>query len=202
MENLLLARHASIEPRFRGTYVGSSDVGLGSGWTEEIPLLARAVLPYRPGVLICSPMKRAVQTAESLAPVVGLQDSDIRIVHDLREIDFGRWERMTFSEIAASEPEMVELWADWSEDFCFPEGERIGDFLARVRRAAGRLVRMEYETVLVITHGGVIRMMICHMLGLAPEHYVLFDIKPAGICALRCHEEKGVLTGLNMCVTR
>ena len=109
------------------------------------------------------PAPRAAQTAEILRSATGCApETD----PDLREIDFGRWEGKMFSEIRDSSPEDVERWARFAPDFAFPGGESMRDFLDRVGRAADRLAADEAETVLAVTHGGVIKIMLCHLLGL------------------------------------
>ena len=99
-----------------------------------------------------------------------------------------------FSEIRDSSSEEVERWARLSPDFAFPGGESLRDFLDRVRRAADRLASDRAETVLAVTHGGVIKFMLCHLLGLEPQRYVAFEIAPASLTVVRLFEGKGVLT--------
>jgi broad specificity phosphatase PhoE len=113
---------------------------------------------------------------------------------DLREIDFGRWEGKTFSEIRDSSPAEIARWARFAPDFAFPGGESLRDFLGRVRRAADRLAADEAETVLAVTHGGVIKAMLCHLLGLDSRRYVAFEIAPASLTVVRLFEGKGVLS--------
>jgi broad specificity phosphatase PhoE len=53
------------------------------------------------------------------------------------------------------------------------------------------------DRLLVISHGGVIRQLICSCLGLGPENYLAFDIQP-GLCSvIELHSQGGVLVGLN-----
>ena len=63
---------------------------------------------------------------------------------------------------------------------------------------ARRLVRDEADTVLAVTHGGIVRAMICHILGLRPRNYVLFDVAHAACAVIDVFEDKGVLSGLNV----
>jgi broad specificity phosphatase PhoE len=72
------------------------------------------------------------------------------------------------------------------------------DFMARVLRLSKRLAAEEAETVLAITHGGVIRIMICLLLGLSPRHYLLFEVQPASLAILELHSAGAVLAGLNL----
>jgi len=70
--------------------------------------------------------------------------------------------------------------------------------LARVRRSARRLSEDPAEAVLVVTHGGIIRAMICHFLGLRPRQYVLFHIAHAACTVIDLYDGHGVLGGLNV----
>jgi len=119
------------------------------------------------------------------------------IVENLREIDFGRWEGMSFAEIAAADPAAVDRWAALDDAFAFPEGEGIKAFRERIGAAAERIAADPAGTVVVFAHGGVIRFLICHFLGLPDRHHLLFDIRPASISEIRIDGGCGVLTRLN-----
>jgi broad specificity phosphatase PhoE len=116
---------------------------------------------------------------------------------DLREVDFGQWEGKRFDEIAAGYPDEVKQWGEHFEDFTFPGGESVEAFMERVRRAADRAAQDPAETVLAVTHGGVIRHMICHFLGLEPWRYILFDVQCSTCATVKLFNGKGILTGLN-----
>ena len=143
--------------------------------------------------ILCSPLLRTRETA-GIALGAG---RDLHHDDDLREIDFGRWEGMSFAEIAAADPAAVDRWAALDEDFAFPGGEGIGAFRERIGAAAGRIAADPAGTVVAITHGGVIRLLICRFLGLDYRHYLLFDVRPASISEIRIEGGRGVLTRLN-----
>jgi broad specificity phosphatase PhoE len=148
-----------------------------------------------PEVCFCSPLLRARQTAEVILKNLHLP---VHTDDDLREIDFGAWECKTFEEVVAADARAVKRWAEFDQRFTFPGGESLGGFLARIRRMARRLANDPASTVLAVTHGGVIRMMICHFLGLRPRNYVLFDVAHASCAVIDLFDGKGVLTGLNL----
>jgi alpha-ribazole phosphatase len=191
-ESLYLVRHGSIGAAGQGRYIGSTDAPLCEEGERQAAALAER-LRARTGLrrCLCSPLRRAVRTAEILGGATGLAPE---IVPDLREIAFGSWEGRTFDEIRDSSPDQVERWARFAPDFAFPGGERIQDFLARVSRAAERLAAAEPEAVLAVTHAGVIRAMLCHLLDLPPRAYVAFDIAPASLTVVRLFDGKGVLS--------
>ncbi len=191
----LLVRHGRIERKFDGRLVGATDAPLAGDARGEIEALAKLIRDRKPDRILCSPQKRARQTGDIIAGEVGL---NVEVDPDLREVDFGRWEALTFDEIAAKDPEMIERWTRWEEDFAFPGGESIKGFLARVKGAADRMGAGPEETILAVTHGGVIRAMICHLLGLPDREYVSFDVKRASLTTLEVFEGRGVLTELGV----
>ena len=194
-ERLLLARHAETAPQYQGRLVGASDVALGDKAPEQIRTLAQTILPYSAEICLCSPLSRTRQTATGVAEQNGL---NVLIDQDLREIDFGRWDNKTFPEIAAQDPHLVEEWSACPTNFRFPDGEHTDDFLTRVQAAAEVLTARPEKTVLAVTHGGVIRAMICHLLRLPPEHYLLFDVQPAGLTVIDLYNQGGILAGFNL----
>ena len=189
---LYLVRHGSTGSARDGRYLGSTDAPLDAAGRLQVEALGESLRAKRKcGRCVCSPLRRAAQTAEILRSATGcIPEADA----DLREIDFGRWEGKMFSEIRDSSPEEVDRWARFAPDFAFPGGESLRDFLDRVRRAADRLAADEAETVLAVTHGGVIKAMLCRLLGLDPSRYVLFEIAPASMTVVRLFEGKGVLS--------
>jgi len=145
-----------------------------------------------PGQWLSSPQRRARQTAEAAAGY-----APIEIDEDLREIDFGRWEGLSFPEISAADPEAVGCWARLEPGFGFPDGESLDDFQARIARVAQRIATGTARRVYVVAHGGVIRALLCLWMGWPPESQLLLDVCPASITRLRLSGTHGVLCGFN-----
>jgi broad specificity phosphatase PhoE len=195
-KKVLLARHCETGPDYAGRFVGSADIGLGPAAPAQAERLAASIAAHSPAIAFCSPLRRAQLTAAMVHKATPL--GEIITDPDLREIDFGRWEGLTFAEIAAGDSELVKRWAVWAPDFAFPDGELTADFLRRVQAAGERLAAREEETVLAIAHGGVVRALICHLLRLPARNYLLFDVKPARLTVIDCFPEGGVLAGFNL----
>ena len=119
---------------------------------------------------------------------------------DLREVDFGAWEGLSFSDIAGKDAAAVDRWARFEPGFRFPGGESIADFTRRIGAAADRMAAAPQETVVAFTHGGVIRFMLCALLRLDPRSYAAFEIRPAGVAELALFEGGALLQSLgNVC---
>lgn len=190
--NLILIRHGEIAGDCRGRYIGRTDVSLSAEGSRQAESLAAVLESFGDVRILCSPLLRARRTAE-----ISLKGRNFSIDRDLREIDFGRWEGMSFSQIVAADPFAVDRWAALDDEFAFPDGEGIGAFRKRIRVVAGRIAADSAETLIAFTHGGVIRLLICHFLGLKARDYLLFDVGTASLSEIRIEDEKGVLTRLN-----
>jgi broad specificity phosphatase PhoE len=165
---LILIRHGQVEERFEGRFVGSTDAAL-------------------------SPV--GLRQARDLAALAGLSLQP-ELDRDLREVDFGDWEGLSFPDIAGKDPAAVDRWARFEPGFRFPGGESIAAFTSRIAAAADRLAAAPGETAVAFTHGGVIRFMLCALLRLDPRSYAAFEIKPAGVVELALFEGGALLQSL------
>jgi alpha-ribazole phosphatase len=192
-QRLILVRHGDLGEGCRGRYIGRTDAPLAAEGRRQAAALAGELGRLDGAHILCSPLLRARETAEIALGA----DAAFTIEDDLREIDFGRWETMSFAEIAAADPAAVDRWAALEDDFTFPGGESIGAFRKRIGAAAGRITEAPVETAVAFSHGGVIRLLICHFLGLEYRRYLLFDVRPGSLSEISIEGGKGVLTRLN-----
>jgi broad specificity phosphatase PhoE len=162
---LWLVRHAVTE--FTGTrWAGSrSDPPLNDdGWAAAERLAARLARRLGPWTVVCSsPSRRAVQTAEPLAKLLGVE---IELDGDLREVDVGAAEGLTFDETAERYPELAKRLLDADRNIDWPDGERADALRARVQGAVGRLEgRLANGPVVIVSHGGVIGEVVAMLAG-------------------------------------
>lgn len=194
-ENLLLIRHATTVSVRDGRYIGATDEKIIVPESDAVRRLVFLVQDFGTERCLGSPMLRTRQTADLVIAPCGLE---MEMDADLREIDFGRWEGLTFAEISGQAPALVQQWADGAADFCFPGGEKVTAFQTRVREVGNRLAALPDKTVAVVTHGGVIRSLVCHYLGLSLDRYLQFEVRPFSVTVIRLFGSRGVLAGLNL----
>jgi alpha-ribazole phosphatase len=196
-ELLYLMRHGEAEGGRKGVLLGQTDAPLSETGRAQCRLMKDVLLASDPtwsrARFVSSPQARARETAEI---VLAGRGATLEIDTDLREIDFGDWEGSAYSDVEREYPEAARGWSEFRPDFAFPHGESLADFGARIERAAGRLAAADTETVVAFTHGGVIRALLCHFLGISQRNYLLFDIGLASVASLRLWDGRGVLTGL------
>ncbi len=190
---LILVRHGQVEVHFEDRFVGSTDAALSPAGLHQAQDLASWLAGKKPGTCFCSPLQRCTATARAALKGLSLQPE---LDQDLREVDFGTWEGLSFADIAGKDAAAVDRWARFEPGFRFPGGESIDDFTRRIGAAAERMAAAPHETVVAFTHGGVIRFMLCALLRLDPRSYAAFEIRPAGVVELALFEGGALLQGL------
>ena len=196
MVRLLLIRHAATAASENALLLGSTDAAASHSGLKQLGRMPALLEPYRPDRWYCSPMRRAVQTADMLRGL-GAIEQHVQVDERLREIDFGRWEEKSFAEIEASDPGLIAAWSRY-DDFVFPDGEAVAGFTGRVAAVLEMFRAAGEERIGIVTHGGVIRTMICLALGISARNYLLFPVQPAALTIIDLYPEGGVLTGLNV----
>ncbi|BAN47561.1 alpha-ribazole phosphatase family protein [Metapseudomonas resinovorans] len=149
-----LLRHGETERG--GGFRGSLDDALTEkGWAQMRAGIEGAG-PW--DVLVSSPLQRCAAFARELEQRLGLP---LHFDADLRELHFGQWEGRSAAELMEDQAEGLGLF--WNDPYSFtpPEGETLLDFEARVLAAGERLLeRFVGQRVLLVTHGGVIRVLV------------------------------------------
>ena len=166
---LILIRHAETEANVaKQVWQGSSDTPLTMRGERQVAATAAhvATLHRRSAVDVFygSPLPRARRTAEAISRVIGLP---VQIDPALREFDLGDWEGRTFADLEESE----NLSNRWEADphFAPPGGESPFHFQRRAVTAFERLASVHPDqTVLVVTHGAVIRNLLAVWIGNGP----------------------------------
>nr|WP_297797837.1 alpha-ribazole phosphatase family protein [uncultured Marinobacter sp.] len=155
-----LIRHG--EPAGGPMFRGSQDDPLSAlGWQQM-----QAAISNKDewDLVVTSPLLRCRRFAEQLAT-----DRQLPLEHDerLREISFGDWEGMTADAILADAPEALTRF--WNDPVAHPPpgGESMSEFHARVRDGWHHWCREAAgQRVLVVCHGGVIRMILAEVMGI------------------------------------
>lgn len=192
---LLLIRHAAPVDDARGRCYGKLDIGLSSEGERQAQELVRSLSGVELDAVVSSPARRAVDTARPLARTRGLE---IAVFDDLRELDFGELEGMTYDEIAATRPELYARWMAEPTSVRFPGGEGYVD-LGRRAAAAVASLRATYpdRTVAVVTHGGVVRAVVAGLLAVPPEHIFRLGVDHASLTVVEWIAGEPVVQSLN-----
>lgn len=183
--HLDLLRHGETE--LGGGLRGSLDDALtAKGWEQ----MRAAVVKQGPwDRLISSPLQRCARFADVLGAQLGLP---VHLDKDLQELHFGVWEGQSAAALMETDAEALGLF--WADPYSFtpPQGEPVVDFSTRVLAAVDRLhATYAGERVLLISHGGVMRLLLAQARGLPREQLLNVEVRHGALFSLSV--ESGVL---------
>lgn len=188
----LLVRHGATEWWREGRYAGHTDVALAEHGRELARRLAKRLTLERYEFDACytSDLRRATETLDLLLAACP-ERPPVHICPELREVHFGEWEGRTYAEIAAL-PRAERMLAG---DEAAPGGESLAHLCARVEGFVDRLQRTDWSregpTVLIVSHGGPLRVLVCRMLGLPAKDHWRFDVEHASLTELTWEPRSG-----------
>lgn len=176
---LLLIRHGESEGNARGVVQGHMDFGLSAIGREQAAATAESVAREPVDRVISSPLRRASETALVIGTRLGLPVEPER---GLMEYDIGGASGLTPAEIRVRHPEVLEAFAR-GERPQYPGEEGREVFLARVRGVLEQLMPLQ-ETILAITHGGVISSLCSDVMGIDGRRPGVFQAANCSITEL------------------
>lgn len=180
---VLLVRHGRSTSNVAGTLAGRTPgVELDERGREQATNLARRLKDIRIDRLVCSPLERCRQTLAPLADELGLT---VEIDDRLQEVDYGSWSGRSLKELLP-EPLWRVVQAHPSAAV-FPDGEGLAEMSARAVDAMRGIRRAAEadQTVLVCSHGDVIKAILADALGLHLDAFQRIVAAPASVSVVR-----------------
>jgi len=196
MSRLLLVRHGETELNSAERYWGQSDVKLSALGLRQAERLRDRLATEKIDAVYSSDLQRAWATAKTIA---SRHRQDVITCAELREVNFGKLEGLNFEEISQLFPEFTTKWkVERSTNLEFPGGESLNQLHNRVSNFVGRLkTHKAEETVLVVAHAGVLRSLICQLMGVELRCIYHIRLDLASLSILETYPAGAILTLLN-----
>jgi broad specificity phosphatase PhoE len=177
--SLWLIRHAEVEERYQSVFGGRIDMELSGHGHHQALALARYLSSKPIQAIYASPMKRVSQT---LAPLVVNGAPRPTIVEDLREVDFGDWTGLHWTEVKAKYGVSALAWLDQLDCGGIPNAECGRTLRSRIEPPLRKILREHSgQEVVIAWHGGVIRMALAILLDLPLPKAAIFEIDYASV---------------------
>jgi probable phosphoglycerate mutase len=167
---IVLVRHGQTawnrEVRFRGR----ADLALDDFGLKQAEATGRYLARRWPlDAVYASPMRRALQTAEAIAGAHGVTAQPFE---GLLDIDFGAWQGHSPQEVAERYPDLLQAWWEAPHTVHVPGGESLDDVRDRVVAGLRHVVKHHRgQTIALVGHTVVNRVLLCAVLGLGNEHF-------------------------------
>jgi broad specificity phosphatase PhoE len=161
MTTVYLARHGESDWNAERRWQGHADRPLTARGREQAAALAERLAHVELEAVYASDLRRAWETAEPVARAHGLE---VVRLPELREVNVGSWSGLTREECEARFPEAFERWRSGGQGW--EDGEMYDEMAERVVEALRLLAAVHPDgSVLVVSHGGPIRAVHAHALG-------------------------------------
>lgn len=169
MRRLLFIRHAETD--MAGRFCGGSDPEVnerGRRQIEELLPVLKADFAAEPVQKVhSSDLRRAAATALSVAEAFSCA---VEFTPALREIGFGEWEGLSWAQIERRDPALARAWCSAYPELPARGGECFQAFTARALGEVRRLLDAPGDgPVAVVTHAGVLRVVLRELCGLGEE---------------------------------
>ena len=176
---ILLARHGETPWNAEGRYQGQIDIPLSPTGEAQARALGARLQPQPLTRAVASPLSRARRTAE-----LALGEARVAMLSldsGLQEIAHGTWEGKLAAEIGAEDPERFRAWREAPETVQMPRGESLQHVLDRAWPAFETACEGldGDDTLLVVAHDAVNRVLLCRILGLPLPRLWSFRQAPA-----------------------
>jgi probable phosphomutase (TIGR03848 family) len=196
MATLLLIRHGENNYLLKNKLPGRMPgIHLNRQGKKQAHELARSLCQLPIKAIHCSPLERALETAEPLAEVLGL---GIQLHPDLTDTDVGDWVGRSWKVLGRT-----KLWKVIQQKpstFQFPNGETFIQIQERIIRSLESITNMHGEDMIaVVFHADPIKLAVAHYLGLPLDHFQRLTVNTGSVTVLQLGRKEAILVGLNLC---
>lgn len=173
MTRLILIRHGETKTNTVGKIHKYSDTEeLTQNGVSQIEKVAKAIEKENPKIIFCSQEKRAKQSAQIISSKLNVPSVE---VSGLEERNWGDFAGLSFQEIKMKAG-MDNMSLDERYNFVPPNGESWKDIETRLSDSLNKIISENKDkTVVLVTHGGSIRILMPHLLGVGREESFKYD---------------------------
>lgn len=172
---LYLIRHTSLQI-LSGICYGQSDIDVAASFVDELNKLKTQLADIEFDAIFTSPLQRCAKLAHALNLGEPVMD------HRLIELNFGDWEMSAWDDIPR------EIFDDWAYDYANkapPNGETFSQLQQRGLYFLKEILQQHAgQNIVVVTHGGMIRALLAHVLNMPLKGLFRFSIDHSSVTLL------------------
>lgn len=169
MTRIILVRHGQTEWNREERFRGRVDIDLDETGVRQAEAAADKIARWDVAAIYSSPLKRAMATAQIIASHLGLP---VEPLDGIIDMDFGIWQGLSIGEARRRYGEFFDVWLHSPQRLKIPEGETLEDVQRRAVATIDDMVaRHQNETVALVSHRVVCKVLLCHLLGVDNSHF-------------------------------
>ncbi|MCS1418359.1 adenosylcobalamin/alpha-ribazole phosphatase [Citrobacter portucalensis] len=192
---LWLVRHGETEANVAGLYSGHAPTPLTERGIAQVQILGTLLRNVPVDNVLCSELERARHTTQL---ILGDREVPVRNMPELNEMFFGDWEMRHHRDLAREDAENYAVWCNDWQNATPTNGEGFQAFSLRVERFIAQLA--DYKTcqnLLVVSHQGVLSMLIARLLSMPATAMWHFRVEQGCWSAIDFCDDFAVLKVLN-----
>ena len=196
MTKILLVRHGHVEGISPERFRGRADLPLtAAGRRQAVATAWLIAAEWRPAAIYSSPRERCLATGAAIGQPLGL--SPIATA-GLDDIDYGSWQGLAPDQARLRWPEEADTWyrrPDWA---AIPGGETLQEVLARTTATLREVFhRHPGDTVVLVGHDSVNRVILLHALGLPLSRYWHIRQSPCAVNEIDLDRDGFTIVAIN-----
>ncbi len=193
---IILVRHGETEWNRVERFRGRADLELNENGIRQAKATAQSLSGVDIVAVYSSPLKRASATAGEIARAKGLNVISLEGVVD---INYGDWQGLTPEEVAIRDPEGHGTWEKTPHLAEIPGGESLLQVGERAVRALEDVVKAHSgETVVIVSHKVVCKVLLCAVLGLGENLRLFWNIQQDTCAVNRIEWEQGMFRAIQI----
>ena len=193
---IIVVRHGETKWNNMHRYQGIMDIELNEKGYEQARKAGEFLRNREINYLYASDLKRARNTAEIITEHHNIK---LNALEGLREMNFGEWEGMNFKEIGRDYHDLFEKWKEDPTSVSPPGGEMLAEVQERIIDSLEKIISTQKEdnTILVVSHGGAIRIMLAYYLKIPLQYFWRIDIDNASISKMIFFDGAPIIKSVN-----
>lgn len=191
MAVIYLIRHAQTVDNLSKKFSGYTNCDLSDYGYSQVEKLSDITKTLSIDKLYSSPLDRAIITANSF-------EKDIIKCDNLKEMNFGEFEKLTLEEIEILKPSEINKLFSEGFEYCFPNGESLISFHERVKNCFYNIINENKDQkIAIVAHSGTIRCILSELIGKSYKYHWNFLIDNCSLTKVTYMDDFGVINYLN-----
>ena len=190
---IYLVRHGESEANINKKFCGITDVELSGTGIKQAINAGEKLKEETIHNIFSSPLRRAQNTAEIIAGIIGFNKNNIIIENCITEVNFGIFENLTWEEIETQYADEIERWMKFKHKYKFPKGEGYDDIIERISDFIDNVP----DNSLIVTHFGVIQSMLLYLNIVDDSSLWSYNISNCDIVVLNSKKLERIINSCN-----
>lgn len=198
-KQILFLRHGQTDWNVEFRYQGRTDVPLNAKGEFQARNVSHRLASWKPDSILISPLVRAYRTAE-IVTGAWKNPPEMKVLSQLQEISFGNWEGHSIGDVISQYKDIYNMWRENPGKVTPPGGESFEDALKRAYSVISAIDSCEGQKCLVVTHGGLIRVILSALLDIPSSVVWKFRLGNCALTGVSLWEGSPSLLFLNDCL--